>query len=386
MQGSKLVFISACAGMLLFGISVITLGSLAPNLNVKFHLDPIASGTLFSILPFGILTGSLVFGPFSDRYGYKFFLVLSALCMFGGFQGIAFAPSLLLLKFCVFLFGFGGGAINGATNAVVADISSSNKGANLSLLGIFYALGALGMPGLLGFLENRFSYETILSYVSLASLLIAGLFIFTRFPAAKQVEGIPISKAWKLTKEGFILLSAFFLFFQSSFEAIINNWTTTYLSQQLAIPGNRALFALSLYVVGMAAMRLIIGSLLRNITSQNILFLCLTFLVIGCLFIHFASSYFVSAIGMVAIGIGLAAGFPIVMGLIGIRYESLSATAFSIVLFIALSGNMMLNYLMGIVVEKFGIQQFPAVLFTLCGAMLLLAALVIKKYKSFTSN
>jgi MFS family permease len=44
----------------------------------------------------------------------------------------------------VFLFGFGGGAINGACNAVVADISEEHKGANLSLLGGFFCIGCFG--------------------------------------------------------------------------------------------------------------------------------------------------------------------------------------------------------------------------------------------------
>lgn len=48
---SKRVFISACLGMLLFGIGLITLGSVAIGLQEKFHLDKISSGTLFSICP-----------------------------------------------------------------------------------------------------------------------------------------------------------------------------------------------------------------------------------------------------------------------------------------------------------------------------------------------
>ena len=50
----------------------------------------------------------------------------------------------------MFLFGLGGGAVNGATNALVSDISEKDKGANLSLLGVFFGLGALGMPFILG--------------------------------------------------------------------------------------------------------------------------------------------------------------------------------------------------------------------------------------------
>src|SRR5690606_40668966 len=68
MYKSRLVFIAACLGLLLFGIGLITLGSVATALRDKFDLDEISAGTLFSILPIGILLGSLVFGPLCDKY------------------------------------------------------------------------------------------------------------------------------------------------------------------------------------------------------------------------------------------------------------------------------------------------------------------------------
>src|SRR5262249_41659697 len=75
MYNKRVVFWAACFGMLLFGCGLITLGSMATDLKIKFELDEVAAGTLFSILPFGILTGSLLFGPICDRYGYKFLLI-----------------------------------------------------------------------------------------------------------------------------------------------------------------------------------------------------------------------------------------------------------------------------------------------------------------------
>ena len=168
--------------MLLFGISLITLGSVAAPLREKFQLDAIASGTLFSILPIGILAGSLFFGPFAHPYGYKIILLLSSLLIFAGFQVIAYATSLNVLKIFIFLFGVGGGAINGATNALVADISATNKGANLSLLGVFFAIGALAMPFVLGVMHTAFSFEQIVSAIGFIPLAVALLYLFTAFP------------------------------------------------------------------------------------------------------------------------------------------------------------------------------------------------------------
>ena len=377
----KLIFTCACLGMLLFGICLITLGSVAAPLREKFQMDAIASGTLFSILPIGILAGSIFFGPFSDRYGYKIILLISCFFIFAGFQGIAYAPSLSLLKFCIFLFGFGGGAINGATNAVVADISETNKGANLSLLGVFFAVGALGMPFVLGALEARFSFGEIVSVIGYIPLLAGGLFLFTRFPAPKQVQGIPLVKGVSLLKETVLISIGFFLFCLSSFEAIINNWTTTYLSQALSVTGSQALYALSLYVAGMAGMRLLLGSVLRGLAAPTILMLSFFILLAGCVLLSSPGSYPVAVGGLILIGVGLAAGFPVMLGFVGSLYADVSGTAFSIVLAIALIGNMLVNFLMGIIAENYGVQHLTTLAFVLLSAMLLLSLVILKKTK-----
>lgn len=381
MHSTKIVFLCACLGMLLFGVSLITLGSVAEPLREKFALDAIASGTLFSILPIGILVGSLLFGPFSDRYGYKAVLVSSALLMFVGFQGIAWSSSLTLLKGCVFLFGFGGGAINGATNAVVSDISVTHKGANLSLLGVFFAVGALGMPFVLGALHGQFPFSSIVSAVGFIPLVVSALCLVTRFPLPKQSQGLPLRRGVALLGETVLLAIGFFLFCLSSFEAIINNWTTTYLTQQLAIPDSEALYALSLYVAGMAGMRLLLGSLLRNVAARTTLAASFLFLLTGCLLFDTPGSYGMAIGGLVLIGVGLAAGFPVMLGFVGNLYAEVSGTAFSIVLTIALIGNMLVNYTMGVIAGNYGITHLTTMAFGLLSAMFLLSLLILKKVK-----
>ncbi len=376
---TRSVFLSAYLGMLLFGISLTTLGSVTPMLREKFSMDSITFGTLFSILPFGILSGSLLFGPFADKYGYKVILVLAGAAMFVGFQGIAYAHSITLLKICVFLFGLGGGAVNGSANAVVSDISEKNKGANLSLLGVFFAVGALGMPFVLGILEKQFSVEVIVAGVGYVALFSTILFSVTRFPQAKQARGISLREIWKLLKDSLLLVVGFFLVCQSSFEAIINNWTTTYLLNKLPISTSAALYALSMYVAGMAVMRVLLGKLLRDIMPRTILMASIALLVIGCMLIQFSTSYVIATAGLVILGGGLAAGFPVTLGLVGDRYAAVSGTAFSIVISVGLVGSMIINYIMGIIVEQYNIQHLVTMGFILTGCMLLFLLIIFKK-------
>ncbi len=374
-----MIFRASCLGMLLFGIGLITLGSVVPDLKVKLQLDEISSGTLFSILPFGILSGSLIFGPVVDKYSYRILLSASCIFMFSGFMGIAFAQSQGLLRICAFLTGFGGGAINGATNALVADISDKDKGANLSLLGVFFGIGALGMPLILGILKKSVSFETILTAVAILTLAAGLLFTFIKFPPPKQPHGLPVTRSFSMFKDGILILIAFFLFIQSSFEGILNNWTTTYLIENISISQSSALYGLSSFVAGMIVMRLLIGSVLRPLSVIKLLLISFILILGGLIFLKSGSSIGIAVAGLVLLGAGLAAGFPVMLGLVGDRYAEISGTAFSLVLFIALLGNMIINYGMGIIARNFGIHHLTTLAFAELFMMILLSLFIFRK-------
>jgi MFS transporter, FHS family, glucose/mannose:H+ symporter len=379
MYNKKLVFAAACFGMLLFGIGLITLGSMATDLKIKFHLDEVAAGTLFSILPIGILTGSLLFGPVCDRYGYKLLLIISCIVMSAGFEGIAFVSSPVLLKIYIFIFGVSAGVINGATNAVVSDISSSAKGANLSLLGVFFGIGALGMPFLLAILKHDFTSYQIITAVGVFTLAVAIFYSFIKFPPSKKELGFALAKTSHLFRDSYLFFIAFYLFFQGSLEAIVNNWTTSYLTRHLSIEESNALYALSLYVAGMTVMRLLIGGVFRSVNIRKLMIVSIFIVLAGILLLHFGQSLYLSTIALIIVGVGLAAGFPIMLGLAGNRYAAQSGIAFSFIFTVSLLGNMIINYLMGWIAKNYGIRHYTSFAFIEIACMLLLCILIFRK-------
>lgn len=376
------VFAAACIGMLIFGIMFITLGSILPLLADKFSLDEVKSGTLTSILPIGVLAGSLLFGPIVDRYGYKILLIVTTLLVIPAIEGIAFTNSLFILQVCIFVIGWGGGILNGATNALVSDISTGHKGANLSLLGAFFGFGALGMPLLLGALSKQFTYSDILSAVGVFFLLVAIFFIITKFPLPKQAQGFPIKEGVKLLKDPGILLIGVFLFFQSGTEALANNWTTTFLQKGVKIPEQDSLYILTLYVVGLTVARLVLGFVLKKISSFKLMVLSLIISLLGSLILLYDHSYNSSVIAYIILGIGFAAGFPLMLGYAGHLFPNLAGTAFSIVLVIALLGNTIVNYLFGIIAHDYGIHLLPWLLVITAICRIIILLLLRKKISS----
>ena len=371
------VFVAACIGLLLFGIILISLGSILPSLKAKFVTEGVNAGILTSILPIGILTGSLVFGPIVDRYGYKLLLIVSVLVSAISLEGLAFTQSLALLYICVFFIGFGGGIINGGTNALVADISTE-KGASLSLLGVFFGIGALGMPLLLGILSKHFQYTSILSAIGLFMLLPVIYFIIVRFPMPKQLQGFPFKEGVKLLKEPALLLTGFFLFFQSGVESLINNWTTSYLQDRIKTSNEDALYALSFSLAGLTIARLLLGSLLKKISSFVVQMVSLLIVATGSFILLYTLSYDIALAGLVITGVGLAAGFPVILGYIGQLYAGLSGTAFSIALVIALAGNTILNYLFGIIADNYTINHLPLLIIA-CIICMIILLIIIKQ-------
>ncbi len=378
------VFIAAFIGIFLFGVSIITLGSTLPHLSATFHLDEIQKGILASVFPFGILTGSLIFGPIVDRYSYKYLLSVSVLLESLGFLVIAYAGVFYQLNIAFYLIGLGGGMLNGATSSMVSDLSEDfgeNKGANLSLLGVFFGLGSLGMPVLLGGLETWFHYDQIMAGLGFSMIIPTVYMLFIPYPAPKQSQGLSTSDLGILLKDSLLLLSGLILFFQSGWEAMLNNWTTTYLIGVKGLMEKASLYYLTIFVIAFTTGRLLLGILLRRLSPYLMIYISALTALAGGILLFFTQLKLAIVLSLILIGLGLAAGFPIILGLIGNRYARLSGTAFGIAFTIALTGNMILNYLIGLFAKGYGMQVYPLIMITTGAITTLLIFLILKEYK-----
>lgn len=189
------------------------LGSILPAIIQKYGLSKSYAGTLFIVMNFGTLLGSIFFGPVVDRYGYKKLLVACTVVLLVGLEGIAFAPAVQVFILFIFIFGCGGGVINGATNALVSDITPEGRSAGLALLGVFFGIGAFGVPLILGSLLGQFTYTQIIAVMGAVIVLAFIVFSIIRFPVPKQPHKFPVKEAAKLIKEPALLLLATHLIF-----------------------------------------------------------------------------------------------------------------------------------------------------------------------------
>lgn len=362
--------------MFLFGVTMVSLGSLLPDIIAKYGLSEIAAGTLTSLLPAGILAGSVLFGPVTDRYGYKYLLIISTLFIIGALEGLAFTQNYILLRVYIVLIGFAGGMLNGATNALVNDISDKGKSANISLLGVFYGIGALGIPALIGLFSGIISGNAVIAVLGIIMLAPVVYFFFLSFPEPKVKQNYPLKESLRMMKDPLLIMMGLFLFFQSGLEGVTTNWTTTYFGSADMKLRDTALFTLSGYMLSLTVARILLGWLLRKYHPHRVQFGSMCLSAAGILILMFSKEYIISACGLIMLGAGFAAAFPVMLGYVGEVFSRLSGTAFSFVLVIALIGNITMNYSMGLIFKYFGIRYLSSLLL-FCLAMLLVFFLIV---------
>ncbi len=353
---SKMVFTAACFGMLIFGIVMAVLGSVLPSVIEKFQIDKADAGSLFTLLTVGMMVGSFLFGPLVDRFGYKPLLIICAAIIIIFFQGIAFAPTMGWLKFSLVFAGAAGGAINGGTNALVSDISEGKRGSRLTYLGVFFGVGAFGVPLLLGTLLDRFTYEILISGVGIMIILPLAMFLFIRFPRPKHEQGFPLADGIGLTKEGTLLLLGVMLLLQGGMEMGVGGWSATYFNEVLDIAPNISVLILSTFWFGLMVTRAVLGNLLLRYSASKILRISLVIALAGSIIMLTAPNPVIGLLGLILTGIGFAAVFPVVLAYVGDLYAKLSGTAFSVVFTISLFGGMSIPYFIGILSNNMGLR------------------------------
>jgi FHS family glucose/mannose:H+ symporter-like MFS transporter len=386
MYRKNLVFAAACMGMLLFGIVFLSLGSVRNMLIDRFHLSASDYATLAALLPLGILVGSLIFGPVVDRFGYRWMLVAASLSVGMALEGLAFTDSERLLQLLFFVIGVGGGILNGATNALAADVSEGERGAKLNLLGAFYCIGALTPPTTFAILSRSYSISSIVAGIGVLVLMPVPYCLGIVFPPPKQrTEKFSAGRLFTLLRDPIFFFAGLALAIQSGMEGMSNDWITGYFKDVTLAGVSReweTQLGLIAIIGAMAVTRFALAALLKRVNSQVVLLVSIGITATGAIILMNAPGYGTSLLAAMLIGAGLAAAFPVILGYIGDRYPQQLGTAFSTIFVIALVGNMAINKTFGYVAEIHGIEQYAKVMLILLAASAVLVYMVCSLFVS----
>lgn len=324
---------TAWAGMLVFGIVLLLMGSLLPSLAV----NDTQAGHLGSFPLAGILVATILVGPFLDLWGARRIL-LAALVLIAA--PIALMPLLHdygTLAAAAFLYGLGGGLLNTATNALVADLSATGKEQALNLLGAFFSLGAIAAPLLMALAGGVLSTAGVLWLLAaLIALLLIPVFLL-RFPPPSKA-GTRLRDLLGVLRHPAVWIFGILLFFESGNENTMFVWAGKMGVDALHATLRQANFGLVGLSAALGVGRLAAAGWVRHVGSRNSVIFSCAVLLCGTGVCTLASGMFAYLTGLLLIGAGMAAIFPTTLAMASTRFPTQTGTVFGAIMAVALAG------------------------------------------------
>jgi len=353
----RLLFLSACAGILVFGVVFAILGAVfgLPAMRERLHVSLAQQGTLFLLLYLGIFVASLVVGPLIDHLGNKANLLTSALIVALAMVFFKDAHSFRTASFAAILLGLGGGGLNTCTNVLVSDLYAEQRGAMLNLLGIFFGVGALSIPLTAASIAGHFTIPQLFLFGAVLAGLCALWYAAISFPPARTKQAFSWRQLLEAARYSGVRLLGFILFLESGNEACIAGWTSTYVNVAGFTP-RVATLVLSAYWAALMLSRILAANVLRGITKAQLVVSSAVLSLAGCVVLLSARSLTLLFAGTALIGLSYGPIFPTTLAIAGDRYSQRAGTVFGLLFSIALIGGMLFPSIVGQVSQRISVR------------------------------
>jgi MFS transporter, FHS family, glucose/mannose:H+ symporter len=361
------LFGAACSAMFLFGIVLAILGTIfgLPEMRARLHVDLAQQGDIFLILYLGVFLSTILVGPVIDSYGNKVVLATSGLLVTAALVLFSIAASFPAALAAAFLLGLGGGGLNTAANALVADLYRQERGAMLNIVGMFFGFGALVVPLCAAIITGVFTIPQLLLGTSALSAVCTAAYLLLRFPPPSETAGFSFLASVKAARHPGVLLLATLLFFQSGNESSVGGWTSTYAGSTGA-PARIATLILAGYWAALMSGRLAAASLLRRLSKPRLVLASGIGSAAGCAVLLASTSTPPLLAGAVIAGFSHAAIYPTTLAIAADRHQRLAGTIFGFLFAAGLVGGMIFPFGIGHISQSFGIRA--AMVLPLAGA------------------
>ncbi len=339
-----------------FGVSHDSLAALAPAAMLGGLVAAFLNGALIGRFSLGaVLVGGMAFAGF-------------------GLLGYAIAPVWLLLLAVAIFTSVGKGTIDAGLNNFVG----SNYGTSeMNWLHACWGIGLTIAPAVVTFfvLDQGGAWQSSYIVAGVAVLLLGGVILLTlplwklqdsERPGSQKVKRQPLSKS---LRRPIVVVGLLFFFVYGGIEIGTGQLANTLLTEARSLPQEVASSWVSAYWGSFTIGRILMGLLAMRLGDRLLLTICFACSLAGAALLFLNPNEALSFVGMLGIGFGLAAIFPILISQtyarVGVEH---AANAIGFQVGCAALGGAALSGLGGIFAEHVGAESIS--LFILIGAAL----------------
>jgi len=374
----RLSLVLFCTGFFALGLVTAALGPALADLAGNTGSSLAAVGSVFTALFLGALLAQGVAGPARDRLGPRPVLLAGLALISLGTLGLINAPWLWLALVCGFIAGLGHGAVDVVISVSVSDLFSDRRAAALTLVNVFFGVGAFVGPLVAG-LALR-AWDTALPALWLGAGLLLGLMpLMARWiPAARPAGGSaerPAVQGRTFLKSPLLWMLGLLLLVYVGIENGTGGWAPTYLERVTGIAAADAALATSGFWMAITASRFIGALIGTRLPAPALLAGSLVTAALGSLLMVIGSASTIATVaGILLLGLGFGPVFPTTIALVTAAFPTTSGSAAGAAVALGSLGGMLLPLAQGWVLERTGPSGSLAMTIAATLSMLLLFA------------
>ncbi len=340
----RATFVLGVAAFLLIGWNGLLVPSLIRSIEHDFGQTDAGIGAYYFVSAIAYVIGSMGGGVLTERLGRR--VVLGAALGLMGLGGIALAstPLWAVVLAAAIPIGLGQGAVDGGVNGLFLDVFAASRGRALNLLHVFFAIGALASPFIVGRLvEGGVGWQPIIAGTGVVAIGLAAIVGSTGLASGRHIAG----ESQATLKVGIALplvaLAVGIGCYVAS-EIGISNWLVRFLD---AAPLGVATGALSLFWAGLMVGRLIGARLADRFDHTALAIASAAVSSIALVLAVVAPSLPLQVALFAVVGLGSGPIYPMIMAVAGERYPERSAAVGGFLAGTAVIGSIVYPPLMG---------------------------------------
>ena len=314
-----------CLTLLLIGWSGLLVPSLIRSIERDFDQNDAGVGIYYLVWALAYASGSLGGGLVTERLGRRRILAGAALAHGIGLAALAFVPPWGIVLASAIPGGLGAGALDGGANGLILDLYQAARGRALNTLHLFFSLGALASPLVVGQLVDAgVAWQGIVLATSLAVIPLAGLYAIARLPHGRHAAteaaasgGVsPIALSWPL-----LILEVAIACYVAA-EVGVSDWLVRFLD---SVPLGIATGSLSLFWAGLALGRLVAARIADRFDHLQFTAVAITIAAIAIVAAVVVPLVGLSILLFGLVGFAFGPVFPMIVAIGGERFPERSA-------------------------------------------------------------
>lgn len=352
--------------------------AMQPDIGAAFE----SAGWLSMVITGGTIVSSLISGSVIERFGTGMVTLVSCLLTASALLGFAYAPSLFWLILLAIPLGLGAGAVDTGLNHYVAN---HYKAHHMSWLHCFWGVGATLGPIIMSYSMGTYDAWRD-GYFTVSMLQFALVFILlltlplwrivasqhrqpedmieeqTGNESTNSDEAIVQKHGKPLQIRGVKITLLAFLFY-CGVEATIGLWGASFLVGTRDLPPETAAVWVSMYYGGITFGRFITGFVTLRLNNRTLIRAGQVTAIAGAVLLLLPLHSYLSLIGLIVIGLGLAPIFPCLLHETPARFgKAQSSRIMGYQIAVAYTGTTILPPLFGIVAAQISIGLLPVVI------------------------